>query len=349
MNDKDKITIDTVSRYAGVSKATVSRYLNKKYEHMSEQTRLHIRDVIDELGYRPNIIARNLKTKTTKLIGVIVSDVTNPVTVHLIKGVMDYCTKLGYQVITASSDESVAKEQEYILSMVDRQVDGLIINVVDYNEYELLNTLKESGVNMVLADRTINKILFDTVTTDNYLASKIMVEKLYSMGYDEVALFSSDLLKSNVRLSRYKAFLAASKLKTANPEEISYIFPKEREDDYKTALQNFIENNPNKRLAIFASTPMALLNLVNAAYELNLHIPEDLGVCGYDNLTWTKLIGGGITVVEQPFFDVGKESASLLLKRINGELTGPPKYIELESKIILRNSTRNPQIAKFPK
>ncbi|MCL2015720.1 MAG: LacI family transcriptional regulator [Defluviitaleaceae bacterium] len=340
MNDS-KITIDTVSKMAGVSKATVSRYLNKKYEHMSEQTRLHIKDIIEDLGYRPNIIARNLKTKTTKLIGVIVSDITNPVTVHLIKGVMSYCAKQGYQVITASSDESLEKEREYILSMVDRQVDGLIINVIDYNEYGLLDTLKQDGVNIVLADRTINKALFDTVTTDNYSASKMLVEKLYSMGYDTVALFSSDLLKSNVRLSRYKAFLAESRFHTtSDPLRTTYIFQNDLEDEYKAALQDFIANTPNKRRAVFASTPMALLNLVNAAYELHLNIPEDLGVCGYDNLTWTKLIGGGITVVEQPFFDVGAESANLLLRRINSELTGPPKYIELKSKLILRNSTQ---------
>jgi len=306
---------------------------------MSEKTKLRIKDVIDELDYRPNILARNLKSKKSGLIGVIISDVTNPVMVHLISGIMDQCAKEGYQVITADSGENIQKEREYILSMVDRQVDGLIIDIVDYNEHSLLESLKEKGFNIVLADRTINKPCFDTVTTDNYEMSKSAVKTLYSMGYEAVALFSSDLLKSNVRLARYSAFVNQSELHIAEPERYVYTFRQDKEEDYKQALEDFISKNVGKKKAVFASTPMSLLNLLNAAYELNVNIPKDIGVCGYDNLYWTKLISGGITVIEQPFHEVGVESAKIILQRIRGELIDEPKYVELKSKLIVRNST----------
>ena len=335
----EHITIDVVSQMAGVSKTTVSRYLNQKYEHMSEKTKNKIEKVIEELDYRPNLIARNLKFQKTGLIGVIVSDITNPVTVHLIKGIIDQCTMEGYQVVTASSDENPEKEKEYLLSMVDRQVEGLIISIADYNEFGVLETLKEKGVKIVLADRTINKPLFDTVTTDNYEMTKSAIKTLYQMGYEAVAIFSSDLLRSNVRLDRYNAFIRQSAEYVSKPNQLVYSFAEDSEDEYKKALADFIGKHPGRKVAAFASTPMALLNLIGAAYELNLRIPEDIGVCGYDNLHWTKLISGGISVVEQPFYEVGMESAKMLIKRIRGEMEGGCEYLELKSKLVLRNST----------
>jgi len=335
----ENVTIDVVSQAAGVSKTTVSRYLNHKFEHMSEKTKNKIKNVIEELDFRPNLIARNLKAQKTGLIGVIVSDVTNPVTVHLIKGIINQCTKEGYQVVTASSDEKLEKEKEYILSMVDRQVEGLIVNIVNYNEFEILESLRAKGVKIVLADRTINKPVLDMVTTDNYEMTKTAIKSLYTMGFEAVALFSSDLLTSNVRLARYNAFLNQSQAYVTSPKQMAYIVNEDSEDEYKKALMDFIGKFPDQKIAAFASTPMALLNLLGAAYELNLRIPEDLGVCGYDNLHWTKLVSGGISVIEQPFYEVGVESAKMLIKRIRNEGDENPKYIELKSKLILRKST----------
>jgi len=335
----EHITIDVVSQMAGVSKTTVSRYLNQKYEHMSEKTKTKIKKVIEELDFRPSLIARNLKSQKTNLIGVIVSDITNPVTVRLIKGVIDQCTMEGYQVIIASSDEDISKEKEYIHSMVDRQVEGLVINVVNYNELSALETLSERGVKIVLADRTANKPIFDMVTTDNYEMTKDVINSLYNMGFEAVALFSSDLLRSNVRLARYSAFLNQSATYIQTPEELTYVFSKDCEEEYKTALADFVGKHKGQKVAVFATTPMALLYVLGAANELGLQIPEDIGVCGYDNLHWTKLIGGGISVVEQPFYEVGVESAKMLMQRIRGEADNGPRYMELKSKLILRNST----------
>jgi len=333
------VTIGKVSELAGVSKTTVSRYLNGKYEHMSEKTKNRIRAVIEELDYRPSVIARGLKSQKTGLIGVIVSDITNPVTIHLIKGIIDYCTQEGYQVVTASSDENPAKEREYILSMTDRQVEGLVVSIADYNEYELLESLRGRGANIVLADRTINKPIFDTITTDNYAMTKHAIKTLYELGYEAVGFFSSDLLRSNVRLARYNGFLNQSKEYILSPEKLVYIVRDNMEDGFKKSLKDFMAAWAGKKAAAFAPTPMAMLNLLGAAHELGLKIPEDLGVCGYDNLHWSSLISGGISVIEQPFYEVGIESAKMLIKRIRKEMDDGPQYVELNSRLILRNST----------
>ena len=334
----DHVTIDDVSKIAGVSKTTVSRYLNGKFEHMSDKTKDKVRKAIEELNFRPNLTARTLKSQKTNLIGIIVPDVSHPITVQLIKGAIDECAKEGYQVITASSDESTEKEKDYALAMIDRQIDGLIVNIVDYNEFSHFENLKKSGAKIVLADRTINKPFFDMVTTNNYEMTKDAIRTLYNMGFERVAFFSPDLHKNNVRFERYSAFLNQSKSFENDPNELVYRLNDQK--DYVNALQDFMSKNSTKRLAVFASTPVALLNLLGAVHEMGINIPNDIGICGYDNLPWTNLISGGISVIEQPFYEVGVESARLLIKRINGQEDNGPQYVVLKSKLILRSSTR---------
>ena len=337
------ITIDIVSQKANVSKTTISRYLNGKFEHMSGETRERIKNVIEELEYRPNIIAQNLKSKKTGLIGVIVSDITNPFVSILIKGIIDICTKEGYQVIAASTDEKTEKEIEYIKSMIDRQVEGLIINTTGNNE-DFLEYMKSKDINMVLADRPMKNCILDTVTTDNYKMTIKTIKTLYEFGFDKVALFSNEVHRSNVRLSRYNAFIEESRNYVSDPNSLVYILEKNNKEDehvdYKNALQDVVNKNRNKKIAVFAVNGVTMLNLLTCAKELGLEIPRDLGACGYDDWAWAKLIGSGISVVSQPSYKVGTRSAEILIGRIRNEInTIDPLYVELGSKLILRGST----------
>lgn len=341
----EHVTIDIVSKKAGVSKTTVSRYLNGKFEHMSKKTRDRIKAVIEELNYRPSAVARSLKSKRTGLIGVVVSDIGNPIAVSLIKGVIDHCASEGFQVLTASCDEDKEKEQEYLLSMVDRQVEGIIINLVDCNDHETLDSLASQGVNIVLADRVVEGDKFDTVTTDNYDAVRNAIKSLYIEGFEVVGYFSSDLLLSSVRRARLKAFMDESANFNDDPERLVYILPEDSEEECKRALVDFILQNRGKHLAVFASTQMALISLLGAVQDLNLRIPREMGICGYDNLGWAKLIDGGVSVVEQPFYEVGVESAKILIDRILNDADGDEKkFVELKSNLILRNSTKIPEV-----
>lgn len=333
----ENVTIDDVSRMAGVSKTTVSRYLNGRFEHMSDITKGKVRRTIEELNFRPNLTARTLKSKKTNLIGIIVTDIANPISALLIKGAIDEGAREGYQVITACSSEIMDSEKNYANAMIDRQVDGLIVVVVDYNEYSHLERLKDMGAKIVLAVRTISNPILDMVTTNNYEATKDAIKTLYNKGFERVAFFSPELIKSKVRFERYNAFLNQSNEHVDDPEELVYLI--KSTSNYVAALQDFVTKNPSKHLAAFAPTPVALLNLLDAVKELGLEIPKDIGICGYDNLPWTNLINGGISVVEQPFYDVGVESARLLIKRMNGHAEIVPQYKVLKSKLILRNST----------
>ena len=180
MSNTNKInaTIKEVAEKAKVSKTTISRYLNGKYEYMSVETKERIEKVIDELNYRPSNIARSLKAKNSNVIGCIIADIGSPFSSIVVKGINDVCNKAGYHVLFANTDNDPENEIKSIQSLMDNKVDGLIINTAGHNDEYLLE-LKKNGLNIVLADRCLeDRKLMDTVATDNYDATYRCIEFL---------------------------------------------------------------------------------------------------------------------------------------------------------------------------
>jgi LacI family transcriptional regulator, kdg operon repressor len=337
------VTIDEVSKKANVSKTTISRYINGKFEYMSEETRERIRLVIEELEYRPNTIARNLKSKKSSLIGVIVADISSPFSSILLKGIIDYCTQKGFQTMVASTNEDYLKEREYILSMIDRQVEGIIINTAG-NNLEFLENLQLKGVTIALADRVLEKNIFDTVTSDNEKMTYKVIESLYEKGFERVGFFSETLGLNSTRLIRHKCFLQKSEQYVENSEHLVYIIGDEEGKNnytsYEKALLSFTSSNEKTKNAILAVNGVAMLNIIHAAKKLNISIPNNIGLCGYDDWGWTSLIGTGISVVSQPSYEIGFKSAELIIKRIDKGINyKSPIYLELSSQLIIRGST----------
>jgi len=343
----ENVTIDFVSKKAGVSKTTVSRFLNGKFEHMSAKTREKVRKVIEDLDYTPNNAVRHIKPKQKGLIGVVVPDMTSPVYADFFKGVRHECESRGYQVVIASSEDNVEKESKTIQSLVDNNIGGLIVDIVDSDKHDKLSELTLQGVHVVLANSSIRSRNFDVVTTDNYNATRNAIKTLYDIGFEVVGYFSSDLQTSKTRLVRYNAFLDESEDRILEPKSQAYFLPDNDDDDCKRALIEFILQNRGKHLAAFAATQPAFLSLMEAAQDLNLRIPRELGVCGFDNLYWTRLVEGGISVVEQPLYEVGQKSADILISRIeSGIKEGEARqFVELKSKLIQRNTTTIPEVA----
>lgn len=122
-----RITIQDVARLAGVSKSTISQYLNKRYDYMSEETKKRIEAAINELGYEPNFIARSLKQKKTSTIAVIVANILHSFSTKVIRAVEDYCNENGFHVIVCNADDDPEKEANYIRMLRAKQVDGMIV------------------------------------------------------------------------------------------------------------------------------------------------------------------------------------------------------------------------------
>ncbi|AZV59113.1 LacI family DNA-binding transcriptional regulator [Clostridium sp. AWRP] len=332
-----KIVIDDVAKKVGVSKSTVSRYLNGKFEYMSQKTRKNIERVIDELDYKPNSMARSLKLKKSMLIQIIIADLTNPFSSLLIKGVDDECRKYGYKVIIANTDNDKDKEREYLLSLTSQSVDGLIINGTGYNG-KLLKDILDQGIPVVTMDRIIDDKVFDSVTSNNYDMTFKTINYLIDSGFKNIALFTQHVDKISVRIEREKAFLDACNNRLNSSNFNVYTIDRHDTGSVELSLFDFLNNYKGSK-AIFAVNGVVLLNVLQCINKFNLKIPENIGICGYDNWGWASLISPGITTISQPSYDIGMRSAKILLDKINQDKGEKNICIYLRSKLEIRGST----------
>lgn len=339
----DKPTIGEVAHLARVSKTTVSRYLNGRFEFMSSETRKRIQAVIEQLDYRPNNFARSLKSNRSGLIGVIVADITSPFSSILVKGIGDQCKKSGLQMIIANTDNDPAKERDSIQALMDNRIEGLIVNTTGKNN-EYLIDLGEQGIPIVLADRAMKELQsgppqFDTVTSNNFAMTYDTMKHLHEQGFRRVAFFTQEIGRILTRLTRRLAFLQASAdFLGCDGSDFVYLVDASDLESVKRSISRFLGEGPGPR-AVFAVNGVTLLSVIQSVSELKLRIPADIGLCGYDDWGWASIIPPGITVISQPSYKVGVEAAARLILRIQSERPPKPKVIELPSKLIIRGST----------
>lgn len=333
---KKNLTIVDVAEKAGVSKTTISRYLNGKFEFMSEESKQRIAHVIEELGYRPNNLARSLKSKKSRIIGVLVSDISSPFSSILLKGISDCCDRYGYGVLITSTNDSPKKEREYILSMIDQRVEGIILNTTGQNN-DFLQQVERVGIPIILADRPIEPNLFDTVRTADYDSMLAALRYLKDCGYAEVGLFIEPL-HNDTRLSRFRAYETACGSIFQQEPKVFY-FDHNKPQEAESLVRAFLERNGAGKKAIFAANGVVLMHVVRALQSMGTRFPQDVGVCGFDNWEWTELIADGITVIEQPTYKVGRECVRRMMFRLHRNRNAAPRRMELECRLIVRGST----------
>ncbi|WP_083511783.1 LacI family DNA-binding transcriptional regulator [Alicyclobacillus acidiphilus] len=326
-------TIDLVARQANVSKTTVSRFLNGKFEFMSEETRRRIQRVVDELNYRPSQSARSLKSKRSGLIGVIVADIGSPFSSILVKAIGDLCNELGFHMIIADADENPAKEREALESLVgDERVEGLIVNTTGYNDDTLVELGKHCPI--VIVEREMETLVFDTVVSDSYSMTMEAMRHMDRAGFDAIAFFTQPIGRNSVRRNRLQAYLDFWR---ANRTGDAYVFESPT-SDVQRDLQAFLAASQGRSRSIFSVNGVTTLAILKSAAALGVRIPADIGLCGYDDWAWAALIGPGITTIDHPTYQVGSLAAKRLVARIMGA-KGKPKRIKVPSTLHVRGST----------
>lgn len=334
---QNKITISDVASIAGVSKTTISRYLNGRFEFMSEQSKERIAKVIEELHYRPNSIARSLKSNRSRLLGVIISNISNPFSAVLIKSISDVSRKYNYRVIIANTDDDPKKEQEYVMSMIDQQVEGIILNTTgEINEF--LKSIALQGTPIVLAERPTEPVMFDTIRSNDSQVLIKTLEHLQERGYQDVAFFTYSIGKNGTRAIRQQTY-RDNVGRTIGCQAQEFIIDVNNLKSGIKAVKKFLNSNPGSKKAIFAVNGMAILDVFKAIRELGLACPEDVGICGFDDWEWMSLVDNGITAIAQSSYKVGTECVKRIMYRIHKNKHAAPKLIELECKLIIRGST----------
>lgn len=332
-------TIEQVAKLSNTSKTTVSRYLNQKYEYMSEATKQRIQEVIEELGYRPNNFARSLRSRKSGMIGVLIADISTPFSSILLKGIGDLCEAEDYQMIIVNTDEDPVKERRYLQSFVDEEmVDGIIANTTGYNE-DLLVELSHHERPIVLAERAMKVLRFDTVTNDNYNTTLQAMRHMTDAGFERVAFFTQPTEMSSSRQLRLQGYLDYCQSTVPSLKPFVYVIDTRDGMSVVSAIEDFNHQTDGRRRSIFAVNGVTSLAVLQGFASLGLRIPDDVGFCGYDDWDWAPLIGPGITTIGHPSYDVGKEAARCLIARIKGEQS-EPRLLRLPSSLHVRGSTK---------
>lgn len=342
---KKNITISDVASAAGVSKTTVSRYLNNRTDLMSEKTRVRIEKVISLLDYHPSELARSLKSKKTKTIGVLVPELRSPFYTSAISGIEEVLKKNGYSMIIMECENQLENEQNNIKEMLSRDVDGLIIDTVSFdNEY--LVSLDIQKFPIVLLDRYVKNHKMDIAYIDNEGIMLDLFDHFVEQGFNRFALFTQPWKEISTRRERREYFLKTIKKRFGyDASRDIYTIG----TDYKTfdeALDAFCKTfGANDVPVIIGVNSVTTFSTYYAILKKNLKMPDDIGICGPDdwswnaNMAWPEVTSTPLTTNTFDTEYLGRKAAEILLEKINN----PEKEIEnfkLKTNLMVRESTR---------
>jgi len=332
------VTIREVARQAKVSVGTVSNVLAGSATVRAELRR-RVEDAMRGLDYHPNQIARSLKTRQTKTLGLVISDITNPFFPQVVRGAEDAAIAAGYLLITLNTDDSPERERQSLSMLRARKVDGLLLTVAasrdDMNHVE---QFRDSGLPIVCIDREVPHVPLDLVCSDNVRGAKMCMQHLLSRGHRRIGYLSGSvgLFTAVTRLDGFSQALAEAGIP---PDERLVRHGDFRFDSgYRLAKEMLLEHEPPT--ALFASNAMMGFGALKAIHELGLRCPDDVALAMFDDVPFGDVIQPRLTVVAQPAYDMGRVAAELLIARLMGTETSPaPVRHMLVPELLVREST----------
>ncbi|SMD08008.1 LacI family DNA-binding transcriptional regulator [Sporomusa malonica] len=333
------VTIAEVARRSGVSKSTVSRYLNGLYDHMGADTRDRIAQVIAELDYRPNTLARSLKQKRTHTVGAIVANILNPFSTSIIRGIEDTLQEAGFNLILCNADDDPAKERDYVNMLADKQVDGLIINTTGCNNDLIAQVNQHTPI--VLIDRKVPEIGIDTVTVDSASGVRQAIDHMVRLGHRRIAMFTLPYDHVSPRLERVQAYQAALADHGLPFREDWLIRTGIEETEIIAKLQELVGvgARDDKPTGIFCANNLITMSVVRVLKKLGITVPAEVSVLGFDDWDWAELIDPPVTVIAQPVYAMGNKAASMLIKRLKAvRPSQKPATVMFEPELIKRKS-----------
>lgn len=320
----EKVTMADVAKAAGVSKSTVSQYLNKRFEYMGEKTKLKIEEAIEELGYQPNFIARSLKQKRTSMVGIIVANITHYFSTEISRAIEDFCHKHDLHAIVCNADDDPEKEKKYIEMLRAKQVDGLIIFPTGQNN-DLYKRMVKQGYPVVFVDRKVENLDVFSIITDNTDSTYKAVQHLIEKGHQNIAFVVQPLTVSTRidRLAGYKKALTDSDIEVNPDFIIEASIP-----ELKSKIEQLFSLDV-KPTAIFAANDRVLLAVLEFLKEKGIKLGNELELVVFDNIPFAHLLEAPISFIVQPAKDMGKKAAELLFEQINKENIHPEVFVFL--------------------
>lgn len=328
---RSRVTMLDVAERAGVSKASVSRFIGDDRALLSDAIALRIEQAIDELGYHPNQMARGLKRGRTRLIGMLVADIRNPYSIAVMHGAETACRQHGYSLVVCNTDRNDEQERQHLAALRSYNIEGLIVNTLGHHLDQLLELQREMP--LVLVDRKVEPLHSDLVGLDNPAAVRMAVEHLERQGYRDVLMVSEATDGTSSRLERLDSFKAEIASRPALTGAVLAL-----DETLQQHLHTFLAKPGPK--ALFCANGVAALACTCALKNLGCNLFDDIGLIALDDLDWYPLVGTGITALAQPTASIGATAFDCLLKRLRGD-TEPTRTLDFLPELIVRGSTRH--------
>ena len=324
-------TIKDVASEVGVSVATVSRALNG-VDRVRPEVRERVVAAAEKLSYRPNAVARSLKSQNTRTLGLVIPNIRNPFFTQTARVVEDAARERGYSLIFGNTDESPEKEAEYLDMLLEKQVDGLIVSPARATSPHLENIVRDE-VPVVFLDRFVQGIKAPVVRANGRRAVDELVEHLTELGHEKLAIISGPV-ETVPGLERRDAFLSGAEERNVPVSEgCAKVGDFRRESGFK-AMRELL-NLDEPPTAVFAANNLMALGALQALKRAGMRIPEDISFASFDDVSWFELLEPAITVIEQPVAELGTAAAEMLPTLVEGREV---ESVVLEAELVVRGS-----------
>lgn len=327
-----RVTIREVAEDAGVSVAAVSKVLRDAYG-VSDNLRAKVRASMQRLEYRPHAAARGMRGQTYTL-GVVLPDLRNPFFADILDGVNSALERTQYQAMLGISQSTTLVEDALVESMIDRQMDGLILIGTTEIPGRLENIAGQKPLVMIGHHAAGSKI-FDTVNNNDQLGAELAVRHLAANGRSKIAMLSLTSATSTIIVEREVGY-RRSMIELGLGQYTQVVRAGQTMREVQVAVRKMLEG-PDKPEALFCWTDFVALEVISVASDLGLRVPEDLAIVGYDNTMFCDFAQNGLTSVDQSGELLGLQAARLLIERIRGRTEG--EHFIVNPRIVARNSS----------
>jgi len=337
-----KTSIKDIAKQSGVAISTVSHVINNT-KFVADGTREKVTKAINELHYRPNLIARGLRTKSTRTIGLLLPDISQPFFAQVVKGIEAVARLRNYTLIMGCAFYDIEEEKRQLNSMLDQNTDGIIF-FCGYDSYDHINQVHDSNIPVLVLDREIDNKDIPSVLVDNFSAMEKAVQYLYDLGHRKIGFITFPFENQTTIRRRYEGYCSALKKNGLkyNPDFV-IIDDRMRLQELKgtyAVIKQKVEEKKNPT-AIITLADFLAIGAMKAVKEFGLSVPDDISIMGFNDEMICAFSDPPLTTVKQPKKLMGETAANLLIDIIEKKKI-ENKNIILDTEIVIRGTTAPP-------
>lgn len=330
--DRGRVTIAQVASLAGVSPTTVSHVLSGK-RLVGAATKTTVQEAIRQLGYRPNNVARSLRTSRSTMIAVVVPDITNPFYAVLIRGIADAVDAVGYATYVCNTDGLPDRERTFLEDVLDRGVDGVIMAWANVTAGDSIGSAA-IATPVVCVGGSFDHPDVDLVAADDEVGSHAATTLLIERGARRIAMIQGPAESGTARVEGYRRALRESRRRYESALTVRGDWTRQ---GGRKAMHDLMAL-PKRPDAVFCANDLTAIGAMDAIHELGLTIPDDVALVGFDDVDAASIVNPALTTVRNPAYEIGGAAGELLLSRMLGQHTGEGRTMILPCPLVRRQS-----------